>query len=190
MANTTSEHVVPTVRSAGSRTGEASEARAVFITGLKNAHAMENQALSIMKPQLERIESYPEVAARLREHISETEGQRDRLHQILEQLGEDPSGFKDLAMSMMGGMSAMTHAMAGDEILKNSMADYAFEHYEIAAYKSLIGLARQCGETEWLPMLEQSLKEETAMAEWLDRNLEGVTSKYISMREAGADAKH
>jgi hypothetical protein len=28
------------------------EARALFITGLRNAHAMENQAISIMKPQV------------------------------------------------------------------------------------------------------------------------------------------
>lgn len=34
------------------------ETREIFVTGLRNAHAMENQALSIMKPQLERIESY------------------------------------------------------------------------------------------------------------------------------------
>jgi len=39
--------------------------RSIFVTGLKNAHAMENQALSIMKPQVSRIENYPEVAARL-----------------------------------------------------------------------------------------------------------------------------
>jgi len=38
------------------------ETREVLVTGLKNAHAMENQALSIMKPQLSRIENYPEVA--------------------------------------------------------------------------------------------------------------------------------
>ena len=38
---------------------ENSETRSVFITGLRNAHAMENQALSIMKPQVSRIENYP-----------------------------------------------------------------------------------------------------------------------------------
>ncbi|MBY5812522.1 DUF892 family protein, partial [Rhizobium leguminosarum] len=38
------------------------EIRDIFVAGLKNAHAMENQALSIMKPQLKRIENYPEVA--------------------------------------------------------------------------------------------------------------------------------
>ena len=37
------------------------QARDIFIVGLRNAHAMENQALSIMKPQSSRIESYPQV---------------------------------------------------------------------------------------------------------------------------------
>jgi ferritin-like metal-binding protein YciE len=43
--------------------------RFIFLLGLRNAHAMENQALSIMKPQVARIENYPEVARRLEEHI-------------------------------------------------------------------------------------------------------------------------
>src|SRR5688572_18769351 len=47
----------------------------IFVTGLRNAHAMEHQALSIMKPQVSRIENYPEVAQRLQQHITETEGQ-------------------------------------------------------------------------------------------------------------------
>ena len=44
----------------------------LYVTGLKNAHAMENQALSIMRPQVNRIEHYPEVADRLNQHIRET----------------------------------------------------------------------------------------------------------------------
>lgn len=32
----------------------------LFVTGLENAHAMENQALPIMKPQASGIENYPE----------------------------------------------------------------------------------------------------------------------------------
>ena len=49
--------------------------RELFITGLKNAHALERQALSIMEPQVARIENYPEMADRLQEHIRETHGQ-------------------------------------------------------------------------------------------------------------------
>lgn len=57
--------------------------REIFITGLKDAHAMETQALSIMKPHVKRIENYPEVAARLEQHIAETEGQLTRIEEIL-----------------------------------------------------------------------------------------------------------
>lgn len=67
------------------------ETRDIFVTGLKNAHAMENQALSIMKPQLSRIENYPEVAAKLEQHIRETEGQIVRIEDVLASLNEDHS---------------------------------------------------------------------------------------------------
>lgn len=70
-------------------TSFTSETRSIFIVGLRNAHAMENQALSIMKPQVERIENYPEVANRLQQHIQETEGQMTRLGSILESLDEN-----------------------------------------------------------------------------------------------------
>lgn len=59
-----------------------SETRSIFIVGLRNANAMENQALSIMKPQVKRIENYPQVADRLQQYIQETEGQIARLESI------------------------------------------------------------------------------------------------------------
>ncbi len=108
--------------------------RDIFITGLKNAHAMETQALSIMKPQVKRIENYPDVAARLEQHIAETEGQITRIEEILSGLDEDHSKLKDMALSFTGTMAAMGHTVAGDEILKNSFANFAFENFEIAAY--------------------------------------------------------
>lgn len=66
----------------------------IYITGLRNAHAMENQALAIMKPQLQRIEQYPEVAERLDQHIAETEGQIERLDALLEKLDSDRSASR------------------------------------------------------------------------------------------------
>jgi ferritin-like metal-binding protein YciE len=166
------------------------EAREIFITGLRNAHAMEKQALSIMKPQAERIENYPEVLAKLRQHITETEGQVQRLESLLERLGEDHSAIKDTMMSMAGAMAALGHAPAPDEILKNSFANFAFENFEIAAYKSLITLAPVAGVSDAVPVLQQNLAEEEAMATWLETNLASVTQQYVSLREAGETAKH
>lgn len=168
---------------------ETSETRSIFVTGLKNAHAMENQALSIMKPQVSRIENYPDVAARLEQHIRETEGQIKRLEDVLDSLSEDRSALKDMALSFTGSMAAMGHSVAGDEIIKNSLANFAFENYEIAAYRSLITIAELGGFPELAPALNSNLDEEIAMARWLDDNLRGVTMKFASLKEAGASAK-
>ena len=166
-----------------------SETRSIFVTGLRNAHAMENQALSIMKPQLARIETYPEVVAQLDKHIRETEGQIQRLEDVLHQLGEDHSTLKDMALSFSGTMAAMGHTIAGDEILKNSFANFAFENFEIAAYKSLRTIAELGGFPSAISAIDANLAEEQAMASWLDANIRGVTMKFASLREAGETAK-
>ena len=167
----------------------SSETQSIFITGLRNAHAMENQALSIMQPQVKRIENYPEVARRLQQHVRETEAQMQRLDTVLKQFGENSSGLKDMALSMMGGMAALGHSMASDEILKNSFANYAFEHFEIAAYKSLITIAQAAGFDNTVPILQQNLREEQDMAQWLDDNLASVTLQFAQLREIGETAK-
>lgn len=170
---------------------DSHELRSLFVTGLKNAHAMENQALSIMKPQAKRIENYPEVEERLRQHISETEGQIERLDTILADLGEDRSALKDTALSLGGAMAAIGHSAAPDEIVKNSFANFAFENYEAAAYKSLIALAEAGGGMgRAVSLLKQNLSEEEAMATWIDEHLVPLTMKYASLREAGETAKH
>jgi ferritin-like metal-binding protein YciE len=159
--------------------------RELFITGLKNAHAVEKQALSIMTPQVSRIENYPEVADRLRFHIEETNGQIARLDQILRELDTSGSAIKDLGLSMSGGMAALAHTVAGDEIIKNSFANYAFEHFEIASYKSLLVLAEDGGFARALPLLEQSLSEEVNMAQWIDESLPIITRRYVSLYSEG-----
>jgi ferritin-like metal-binding protein YciE len=161
----------------------------LIITGLKNAHAMENQALAIMKPQVSRIENYPEVARRLEQHITETDGQIARLEELLEGFGAQSSGLKDAALSFTGSMAAMGHTMAGDEILKNSYANFAFENFEIAAYKSLLILAELGGHGPVTAALLANLKEEQAMAVWLDENLPAVTTRFASLKENGQTAK-
>lgn len=165
------------------------ETRDIFLTGLRNAHAMENQALAIMKPQVSRIENYPEVARKLEQHIAETEGQIERLERVLDAHGENKSALKDMAFSFGGTMAAMGHTVAPDEIVKNSFANFAFENYEIAAYKSLLALADAAGDTEAVGLLQSNLEEEEEMARWLEQNIEAVTLQYASLREQGETAK-
>src|SRR4051812_1444695 len=111
-------------------------ARSIFITGLKNAHALETQATQIIGRQLDRLENYPQVAERLRIHLDETKQHQGHLEEILGSLKEDYSTIKDIAAGFMGNMFFFFKQKAAYEILKNSFANLAFENYEIAAYTS------------------------------------------------------
>ena len=164
-------------------------ARGVFLVGLKNAHAMEKQALSIMQPQIKRLKHYPDLSQRLESHISETNTQIARLDEVLQSVGEGSSAMKDTLLSAMGSMAALGHVAAGDEVLKNSFANLAFENYEIAAYVSLITAARASGESNAVTLLEQSLDEERRMAEWVAEHIPSVTERFISLKGTGEAAK-
>lgn len=50
----------------------------------------------------------------------------------------------------------MSHALADDEILKNTFANNAFENFEIAAYKTLIALCAPAGQESARPLLQIS----------------------------------
>lgn len=57
-----------------------SEARDLFVTGLRNGHAMETQARELTERQSE-LTDYPDLRVRVRAHLEETEGQMKRLEQ-------------------------------------------------------------------------------------------------------------
>ncbi|MFN3524483.1 MAG: ferritin-like domain-containing protein [Paracoccus sp. (in: a-proteobacteria)] len=156
-------------------------AHEIFADGLRNAHAMEKQALSIMQPQLNRLEHYPEISALLDRHIRETEDQLNRLDKILEGINESSSGLKDISLSLSGSMAAMGHSMASDEILKNAFANHAFENFEIASYTALITMAEITGAAAAVPLLQVSLDEEKRMAKALYDSLDTVTRRFIEL---------
>jgi ferritin-like metal-binding protein YciE len=162
--------------------------QSIFITGVRNAHALEKEALQIMERQVERLENYPEMEAVLRKHIAETKQQEERIDAILDGLGTDRSVLKDLATQFMGNMAAIAHAPAGDEILKNTFANHAFENYEIAAYKSLIAMAEAAGHSRFIPSLQQTLREEENAARQINELIEPITRKYLARASSGAKA--
>jgi ferritin-like metal-binding protein YciE len=164
---------------------------ALFVTALKNAHAMEVEAKQIMSRQLDRLDHYPEVEAKLRSHLDETESQIHRLDEVMAAFDEKASGAKDFITGIVGNMAAIGHAPMDDEILKNSFANFAFENFEIAAYTSLLTIAEGVGEGQAVRILGPSLQEEQAMAAWLSDHLPTVTRTYMRLRATeGVDASH
>ena len=171
-------------------TTPSSHVRLIFVTGLQNAHAVEQQALSLIDRQLDRLVRYPEIAERLRSHRLETEDQIRRLEDVLGSLGERPSHLKDMALGFMGNVAALSHVMAHDEVLKNQFVNAAFENFEIASYTSLIAIAEAADLPTAGALLQETLKEEVAMAAWVQDSLPGLTRKYVDLRAGGERASH
>ena len=163
-------------------------ARTLFVTGLQNAHAVENQALALMDRQLDRLTRYPEICERLRAHRGETEVQIRRLDEILSSLNERSSGWKDMALNFMGNFAALGNAMARDEVLKDQLVNYAFENFEIASYRSLIALSEAADFAEATPLLRETLREEETMAAWVLDSIPELTLKYVGLRSMGENA--
>lgn len=76
--------------------------------------------------------------AKLEQHIGETEDQIRRLERILEDLDEDYLNLKDMILSFTSPTTVMSHGGVSDVVLKDALTNFAFENYEIAAYKSLL----------------------------------------------------
>jgi len=127
-----------------------------------------------------------DVKSKVSAHLQETNEQLRRLEQCLEACGESASNVKDTTQSVAANLQAMMHAMAGDEILKNTFANEAFENFEIAAYKSLLTLCRAAGVDSAKTLLERSLKEEQTMASWIDSNVEKITTDYLQHQQRQA----
>jgi ferritin-like metal-binding protein YciE len=161
----------------------------IFITGLRNAHAVEQQALQIMENQISRFDSYPEIVAGLRRHVTETHAQRQRIEDALARYDEKPSTLKEGAMGLMGNLAALAHVPAQDEVMKNMFANHAFENFEIAAYESLLTMAHEAGHTDIEPF-KQSLAEEERMAQEVRAMIPPVTLKYMQLTASGQKASH
>ncbi len=159
--------------------------QAIYVTALRNTHALEKQAAQMIQRQIERYESYPELTQALRLHKSETDQQVTRLADLLHGHGEDRSLLKDVVTQTVGNVAALVHSVTGDEVLKNLYTDYSVETFEIAAYTSLIALAEAAGHDRDAEALRLSLKEEERMAEAVFGQIVPVTKGFVGREVRG-----
>jgi ferritin-like metal-binding protein YciE len=164
------------------------KAQDIYIVGLRNQHAVENQAITLLERQIGRLENYPEMRDRMQRHLQESREQARRIEEILSGFDTSHSTLKDTAMSVLGTIMALSHSTAPDEVVKNSFANYAFEHYEMAAYMSLLTLADTLGHTTGRYALKTSLDEEKAMAEWIEQHIGPTTLRYVERSAGGQTA--
>jgi ferritin-like metal-binding protein YciE len=135
-----------------------------LIKHLRDAHAMERQALLLLKRGAD-LAGDEETGRIYRAHALQTEEHARYIAERLEAHGESPSSVKDAA-SQAGALAigAATQAMP-DTPLRLAIAAFAFEHMEIASYRILASLAGRADDEETLSAIERILEQEEAAAE-------------------------
>jgi ferritin-like metal-binding protein YciE len=145
---------------------------------------MEMQAKDMMASLGKRLEDYPELRARAKQHELETDEQIKRLERCLERLGDSPSMFKNLATRTVGALQSALHGMAFDEVIKDTLTGFTFEHFEIATYKQLITMAEVLKERDIADALRASLVEERDMAKWFDEHMDKTVREFMQRATA------
>ena len=141
----------------------------LFIHELSDIYSAEKQ-LTRALPKLARAASNPELSAAFETHLEETQGQIERIGQVVEVLG---IRLKRIKCAAMEGLVEEGKEII-DSVEEGPLRDAALiggaqkvEHYEIAAYGTLAALAKQLGYKDALPLLLETLQEEKATDEKL-----------------------
>lgn len=155
-----------------------------YLDWLRDAHAMEEQAETMLKGMAGRLEHYPALEARIKQHIEETKQQQRLVESIIKRYDSSTSTLKDFTGKVAALGQAMGGMFASDEVVKGAISGYVFENLEIASYTSLIAAARAVGDTEGERILGQILEQEKAMAAWLLEHLPEVTQQFLVRSKA------
>jgi len=138
--------------------------KSLFIDELRDIYHAERQLVRAL-PKLAKAATSPDLREALESHLAETEGQVSRVEQAFELLNE--SAKTKTCAGMMGIVEE------GSELIKESDKGAALdagiiagaqraEHYEMAAYGSLMAWARALGHDDVAELLSASLEEEKA----------------------------
>jgi len=116
-------------------------------------------------PKLAKEATDPELAKGFETHLEETKQHVANLEKVFEQLGERAKaekcpGIEGIKAEHDEFMKVEKPSKEVTDLFLTGAAARA-EHYEIAAYEGLVGMARALGETKSVTLLEKNLKQET-----------------------------
>lgn len=157
-----------------------------FIEELRDTYDAEKQLIKAL-PKLAKAAVSDDLRAAFETHLEETRGHVERLEQVFESLDEKPRGkhCEGIAGIIEEGKSIM------DEEFDDATMDACLiaagqraEHYEMAAYGTLIAWAQSMGHTEATNLLQGILDEEKAADKKLSSLAEG------GINQEAADAAH
>ena len=156
----------------------------IYLTGLRNQHAVETQAIGTIQNELPRMKAYPELHAKMEADKERSTVQAGRLDDLLAKHGTKKSLAKEAVTGAVATVAGFAHVGSSDDVVKNVLAAIGFKAYEISSYKVLLTLAEAADATGDSAVLEQSMKEEQEMGDWLGSHLPNLVHAYVQQQSA------
>jgi ferritin-like metal-binding protein YciE len=165
---------------------EAGTLHDAFLDELRDAYDAEKQLTKAL-PKLAKAATDAKLQAAFESHLKETQGHVTRLEQVFASLDEKVRGKH---CDGIEGIIEEGKAVMEEDFDETTMdacliaAGQRAEHYEMAAYGTLVAWAKAMGHTEAAKLLQQTLNEEKAA----DQKLSGLAESGIN--QSAADAAH
>jgi ferritin-like metal-binding protein YciE len=141
----------------------------LFHDTLKDIYFAEKKILSAL-PKMAKAAQSPKLKAAFEKHLTETEGQVERLDEVFASIDETPKGKTcDAIMGILDEGKEIMDEYKGMPALDAGLlaAAQAVEHYEISRYGTLIAWAEELGLEDAVSLLQETLEEEEATDEAL-----------------------
>jgi ferritin-like metal-binding protein YciE len=157
-----------------------------FIDELRDTYDAERQLTKALD-KLAKAATSPTLREAFESHLEETKGQIERLEQVFASLDEKVRGNH---CDGIAGIIDEGKAIMEEDFDEDTMdacliaAGQRAEHYEMAAYGTLVAWARAMGHDEAADLLQATLDEEKAADEKLSALAEG------GINQRAADAAH
>ncbi|MEO7988960.1 MAG: ferritin-like domain-containing protein [Chryseolinea sp.] len=166
---------------------QSSQLMKLFEDGLKDIYWAE-KALTKALPKMIKNATSEELIEALENHLSETEGQIERVEKVFGILNKKPVAKKCDAMEglIKEGEGIMEECEEGSMMDAGIIAaGQKIEHYEIASYGTLRTFAETLGMEEVAQLLEETLEEEKLA----DEKLTEVAVSAINVEAAEQEEK-
>jgi ferritin-like metal-binding protein YciE len=156
----------------------------LFHDTLKDIYFAEKKILATL-PKMAKAAQSEELKAAFEKHLTETEGQIERLEQVFAVIEKKPQGKTCAAINGITEEGAeIMKEYKGSPALDAGLlaAAQAVEHYEISRYGTLIAWAEELGLDDAVSLLKETLEEEEAT----DEALTEIAKTAINQRAEAA----
>ena len=155
---------------------------------LNEALSFENAAVSRLQSRVKEIQ-LEDAKQQLQQHLEVTREQQNRLKQLITNLGARPindSGQLPILVPPRTLANTFKKSMTSAERqIKSAKEDLIIENAEITMYDTLLQVAQLMNAGDTVPVLNQNLAEERAMADWIRANTPAmITQLYPEIQSS------